>query len=73
MRNIPYILLISIFVLAACAPKTFTEKDLTNAKLTEKDLPAGFVQSPDSAVENLAPYTTSLQKAFFKDDATGKL
>jgi hypothetical protein len=73
MRNIIYILLISVFILAACAPKTFTEKDLANVKLTEKDLPAGFVQSPDSAVENLTPYTTSLQKAFFKEVSTGKI
>ena len=68
-----YILMISVFVLAACAPKAFTEKDLANVKLTIKDLPAGFIQSPDSAVENLAPYTASLQKAFFKEAATGKI
>jgi hypothetical protein len=73
MRKITFLLLISVFVLAACAPKILTEKDLANVKLTEKDLPAGFVQSPDSAVENVAPYTESLQKAFFTTTAAGKI
>ena len=73
MRNMTYILLISVIVLAACAPKTFTEKDLANVKLAQKDLPAGFVQSPDSAVENVSPYAASLQKAFFNTTATGKI
>ena len=73
MRKIIYILLISVFVLAACAPaKTFTEKDLANVKLTEKDLPAGFVQSPDSSVQNVTPYADGLQKSFFTSTATGK-
>ena len=73
MRNITYLLLISVIVLAACAPKTFTEKDLANAKLTQKDLPTGFIQSPDSAVENTSPYADSLQKAFFNTTPTGKI
>jgi hypothetical protein len=73
MRKAIFILLISVFVLIACAPKTFTEKDLANGMLTEKDLPAGFVKSPDSAVADVSPYVTSMQKAFFNTTATGKI
>ena len=73
MRNLSYILFISVFVLTACAPKSFTEKDLANAKLTQADLPSEFVQSPDSDIQNVAPYAASLQKAFFTSAATGKI
>jgi hypothetical protein len=73
MRNFTYLLLISVILLAACAPKTFTEKDLANVKLTEKDLPAGFVQSPDSAIEDITPFMSIVKNAFFNTAATGKI
>lgn len=73
MRNITYILLVSVIVLAACAPKAFTEKDLANVKLTQKDLPTGFIPSPDSDIQNVTPFAASLQKAVFTSAATGKI
>lgn len=73
MRNLTYFLLIFVIILTVCAPKTYTEKNLANVKLTEKDLPAEFVQSPDSDVQNFTPYADNLPKAFFTSPATGKI
>ena len=73
LRNLSHILFILVFLLAACALKSFTEKDLTNIKLTRKDLPPEFVQSLDSGVQKVAPNAASLLKALFTDAAAGKI
>jgi hypothetical protein len=73
MRKLTYFLFIFIFILAACTSKTYTEKDLATVKLTQKDLPAEFVQSPDADIQNFTPFANSLQKAFFTTAATGKI
>jgi hypothetical protein len=73
MRKLIYSLFIFMIILAACSPKPFTEKDLAAVTLTQKDLPAEFVQSPDAEIQNFLPFANSLSKAFFTTAATGKI
>jgi hypothetical protein len=73
MRKLTYFLFIFTIILAACSPKTYTEKDLAAVKLSQKDLPAEFVQSPDADIQNFIPLANSLSKAFFTTAATGKI
>ncbi len=73
MRKLTYFLFIFMFLLAACSPKTYTEKDLAAVKLTQQDLPAEFVQSADADIQSFTPLANSLLKAFFTSEATGKI
>jgi hypothetical protein len=73
MRKITYFLLIFMFILAACSPKTYTEKDLASVKLAQQDLPPEFVQSPDADLQSFIPFANGLTKAFFTSAATGKI
>ena len=73
MRKLTYILIIFMIVLAACSPKTYTEKDLATVKLAQKDLPPEFVQSADADIQSFTPFANGLLKVFFTSAATGKI
>lgn len=65
-------LFILLLVSSACSSKLITEKDLSAAQFSEKDLPQGFTRIAESDMQGIVPLTESLQKVILNSSPTGK-
>jgi hypothetical protein len=72
MRKVLVPIVLFLFLLTACSPKAYSEQDLAAVKLSDKDLPAGFVESPADSLKEIDPFVASLEKVFFNAAASGK-